>query len=176
MSEGCSIRPVALSDLPTILEWRNHSNVRRFMFTQHDITLQEHTAWFERANQDNTRRLLIVEERQRPIGYVQFSQVRIGGVADWGFYTSPEAPKGTGRKLGVAALNHAFGVLRLYKVRGQVIESNTASIAFHKALGFKKEDVPHEQQYVQGKHHNIIYFGLLRREWELASSHPEYTL
>lgn len=175
MSEVCCIRPVALPDLPTILAWRNHPDVRRFMFTQHEISLQEHTAWFEKTSHVDTRRLLIVEEKHIPIGYVQFSQVRMGGVADWGFYASPDAPKGAGRKLGIAALNHAFGVLGLHKVCGQAIEENTASIGFHQALGFKQEGVLREQKYIQEKYQDVICFGLLAHEWALTSPHQEYT-
>lgn len=170
MTELCSIRSLGLSDLSMVLVWRNHPNIRQFMFTQHEITLEEHTAWFQKASRDNMRSLLIVEEKEQPIGYVQFSHVSNGGVADWGFYVAPGSPQGTGRKLGATALNHAFGVLNLHKVCGQAIEHNAASIGFHQALSFRQEGVLREQQRIGDTYHNIICFGLLAREWTLAST------
>lgn len=151
-----------------VLAWRNHPDIRAFMLTQHEINLEEHYSWFRKASLDSTRRLLIVEERDEPLGYVQFSGVVEGGVADWGFYARPQALKGAGRKLGAAALNFAFGALNIHKVCGQAIADNEASIALHRRLGFVEEGVLRDQQRVNGSYHSLICFGLLKHEWQLA--------
>ena len=166
MSNSCRIRTMTLDDLPMVLDWRNHPDVRRFMFSHHEISLEEHRNWFTKACDDATRRILIVEDGQAPIGYVQFSNVASGGVADWGFYARPDAPKGTGRKLGATALNHAFGSLNLHKVFGQAIEINQISIEFHKRLGFTQEGVLRDQRRIHGEYHTLICFGLLAHEWQ----------
>lgn len=166
MAENLQIRSMAEKDLTMVLAWRNHPEVRRFMFTQHEISLTEHTQWFMRVVQDNTRRLLIVQEQGSPIGYVQFSNVELGGVADWGFYARPDAPKGTGRKLGTLALGHAFGQLKLHKVCGQAIDTNQASIRFHERLGFKREGVLRDQKRINDQYQTLICFGLLADEWQ----------
>lgn len=154
-----------------VLAWRNHPDVRRFMFTQHEIGLDEHRSWFAKASLDASRRLLIVEDAKQAIGYVQFSQVTEGGIADWGFFARPDALKGTGRKLGMMALNHAFGHLKLHKVCGQAIAGNNASIAFHQRLGFTLEGVLRDQQRIDGVYHNLQFYGLLASEW-----HPGKTI
>lgn len=166
MLEACLIRKVTDEDLQMVLAWRNHADVRRYMFTQHEIGLDEHRNWFAKANQDPSRSLLIVEEDKQAIGYVQFSKVENGGVANWGFYVRPDAPQGTGRKLGVMALNHAFGPLKLHKVCGQAIATNQASIAFHQHLGFALEGVLRDQQRINGTYYNLHCFGLLSLEWQ----------
>lgn len=157
---------MTLDDLPMVLDWRNHPDVRRFMFSQHEISLDEHRHWFAKACDDANRRLLIVEDGQVPIGFVQFSNVASGGVADWGFYARPDGPKGAGRKLGTTALTHAFGLLNLHKVCGQAIESNQVSIEFHKRLGFIQEGVLRDQQRINSEYHTLICFGLLAQEWQ----------
>jgi UDP-4-amino-4,6-dideoxy-N-acetyl-beta-L-altrosamine N-acetyltransferase len=166
MTENLLIRSMTEDDLPMVLTWRNHPEVRRYMFTQHEISLAEHTQWFMRVVQDNTRRLLIVQEQGSPIGYVQFSNVEPGGVADWGFYARPEASKGTGSKLGVSALDHAFGQLKLHKVCGQAIDTNQASIRFHERWGFKREGVLRDQKRMNEQYQTLICFGLLAHEWQ----------
>ena len=166
MTENLLIRSMTEDDLPMVLTWRNHPEVRRYMFTQHEISLAEHTQWFMRVAQDNTRRLLIVQEQGSPIGYVQFSNVEPGGVADWGFYARPEASKGTGSKLGVSALDHAFGQLKLHKVCGQAIDTNQASIRFHERWGFKREGVLRDQKRMNEQYQTLICFGLLAHEWQ----------
>lgn len=168
MSKLCTVRPLVIEDLPLVLSWRNHSNVRQYMITQHEITLEEHQKWFARCSQDSTRSLLMVEEMGIPIGYVQFSGVSAGGVADWGFYANPDAPKGTGRKIGKTALNHAFNELQLHKVCGQALAFNNGSISFHQRLGFAKEGILRDQHQLHGIYHDLICFGLIRHEW-----HPD---
>jgi UDP-4-amino-4,6-dideoxy-N-acetyl-beta-L-altrosamine N-acetyltransferase len=145
------------------------------MFTQHEISLDEHRNWFAKASQDSTRRLLIVEEGQHPIGYVQFSNVFNRGIADWGFYARPDVPKGSGRKLGATALDYAFGALNLHKVCGQAINSNQASIAFHKRLGFTQEGVLRDQRRIGCEYHTVICFGLLEHEWHYKAFIKENT-
>ena len=166
MIEFCHIRAVTAGDLPMVLAWRNHPDVRRFMFTQHEIGLDEHSNWFAKASLDASRRLLIVEDAKQAFAYVQFSQVAEGGIADWGFYARPDTSKGTGKKLGITALNYAFSELKLHKVCGQSIQGNKASIAFHQRMGFTQEGVLRDQQRIEGGYHNLYCFGLLADEWQ----------
>ncbi len=148
-----------------VLAWRNHPSVRGFMLTQHEITLEEHRKWFARVKLDETRQQLIVMDGMVPLGFVQFISVSQAGIADWGFYVRPDAPKGSGTKLGQAALMHAFKVLGLHKVCGQAIESNAASIAFHQKMGFLEEGRLRDQQRMGDRYQTLVCFGLLAREW-----------
>lgn len=163
--ENCRIRDMLAADLERVLAWRNHPEVRRYMLKQREIQMAEHCSWFERAMSDQSRRLLIVEEGETPLGFVQFSNVAPSAAADWGFYAAPEAPKGSGRKLGICALHFAFGTLQLHKVCGQTLSFNEASIRFHLGLGFQQEGVLREQHQINNIYHDLIRFGLLSNEW-----------
>lgn len=167
MFEACTVRALTVNDLPMVLAWRNHPDVRGYMLTQHTISLEEHRCWFARVQGDESRRQLIVSENGSPFGFVQLSSVSWGGVADWGFYIRPDAPKGSGRKMGHVTLNYAFHELGLHKVCGQAIESNAVSIAFHQKLGFIEEGRLREQKRIEGNYHTLICFGLLAKAWHL---------
>ena len=160
-----SIRSMTGDDLKLVLAWRNHPKIRENMFSQHEISWDEHRRWFERACADPLRRLLLVEDAGIPIGFVQLSGVRSGGSAEWGFYVAPDAGSGAGRKLGSAALQLAFGDLKLHKMCGQALDFNHASIRFHEAAGFKREGVLREQHQRGDSYHDIVLFGMLRSEW-----------
>lgn len=162
------VRPMVEADLGKVLTWRNDPKVRNFMFSRHEIGVQEHHAWFERVQREGTRELLIVERAEAPIGFVQFSSRLAGSVAEWGFYTAPDASKGSGHLLGRAALRHSFETLNLHKVCGQALSSNEASIALHRSLGFALEGVLREQCLIDGLRPDLLCFGILKTEW---SSH-----
>lgn len=153
------------ADLDCVLAWRNHPQVSSFMLSQQRISMDEHRAWFERACADRHRRLLIVETDDSRLGFVQFHGVEPGGVSDWGFYAAPDAPKGSGRMLGRAALGYAFDALELHKVCGQALAFNEASIRLHLALGFQREGTLRDQHHCGDGYHDLILFGLISNEW-----------
>ena len=160
------IRPMVHADLELVLTWRNHPDVRRYMYTQHEITLAEHQRWFERSLPDPKKHLLVFEVNHQPLGFVNFNETRIGGIADWGFYVAPDAPKGSGRQLGRAALIHAFTQLKLHKVNGQALAYNQRSIQFHQSLGFQQEGILRDQHFDGERYHQVNCFGLLGHEWQ----------
>lgn len=170
MSESSSlrsqIRPMVHADLALVLAWRNDPDVRRYMYSQHEITLVEHQQWFEHTLTDPKKHLMIFEVNHQALGFVNFNERVNGGIADWGFYAAPDAPKGSGRQLGRAALSHAFTQLKLHKVCGQALAYNERSVQFHQSLGFQQEGILRDQHFDGEHYYNVICFGLLCHEWQ----------
>jgi UDP-4-amino-4,6-dideoxy-N-acetyl-beta-L-altrosamine N-acetyltransferase len=159
------LRLMIASDLERVLNLRNHPEVRRYMLTQHEISIEEHALWFERASQNENIRLLIFDVDKVCMGFLQLAITNSPGVANWGFYLAPDAPKGMGRRLGNAALSRAFEVENFHKICGQTLDYNQPSIEFHKSLGFTQESILQQQHYVGENYHDLICFGLLKSEW-----------
>lgn len=160
------IRVMTSDDLEQVLDWRNHLDVRSHMYTQHKITFNEHKRWFEQAAQNPSKHLLIFEADGIPLGFVSFNQLDKSPIVDWGFYTAPHAPKGSGARLGRVAINYAFIELELHKVCGQVLASNERSIRFHEKLGFHKEGLLRDQYFNGRLYCDVLCFGLLVSEWQ----------
>ena len=160
------LRPMEAKDLELVLVWRNHPAVRRFMYTTHLISPEEHARWFERSKHQTGVWLLIYERAGSPTGFVNISESRCPHVADWGFYLAPDAGKGTGQALGTETLKYAFESLQLHKLCGQALGFNKRSIHFHEKLGFVREGVLREQHF-DGEHFfDVFCFGLLASEWK----------
>lgn len=164
MTQSC-LRRMTEADLALVREWRNARQVRNFMLTQKEITLQEHVAWFASASKNPARALLIFEVGGRPAGHMNFKIDLSDEIADWGFYAAPGAPKGTGLAMGKHALEYGFATLRLRKICGQVLDFNAASRKMHESLGFACEGVLREQKQVNGVWRDLVCYGLLVREW-----------
>lgn len=159
------LRPMTETDLEQVLHWRNHPEVRRYMYTTHEIGLDEHRKWFGQASMNPAVDLMIYEVEGQGVGFVNITRTRSPDVADWGFYLAPDAPRGTGRSLGNQALSNAFGPLGLHKICGQALGFNERSIAFHKALGFTQEGRLRDQHFDGTEFHDVVCFGLLKHEW-----------
>lgn len=164
-----SARRMSENDLEYVLAWRNHPDIRRFMLSQHEITIAEHRAWFDRASREVTRALLVIEEHGQPRGCVIFSGVQKNAIAEWSFYSAPGNPAGSGTRICSAALGFAFSELELHKVAGQVLDFNLASICVHQRLGFTQEGNLREHCLINGVHHDLLCFGVLRAEWMAIS-------
>lgn len=160
-----STRPMTKEDLEQVLSWRNHQDIRRYMYSQHEISIEEHARWFSFASQDPKRHLLVFEINGIPHGFFQINQISTDGIADWGFYAAPDAPRGTGRVLGKAALHFAFEKLKLNKLCGQTLVCNERSINIHLSLGFQREGFLRKQHFDGEQYHDVVCFGLLASEW-----------
>jgi len=159
------VRPMTRTDLNRILEWRNHPDVRPFMYTTAEITPEEHSAWFAKTSADPKVHLLIFEINGQPLGFVSFREDTNPEIAEWGFYMAPNAPRGNGRLFGQTALAYAFEALGFQKVCGEALAGNTRSIKFHERLGFNRERVTKNRHFDGEKHHDVAYYGLVKHDW-----------
>lgn len=168
MTPSTTLRPLQEADLSLVRQWRNHPDVRRYMYTQHEITETEHWDWFKRSHEDPRRHHMLAESKGYPFGFVSLQlEDAESHRATWGFYLAPEAARGSGQALGNAALAYAFDQLGLHKLCGEALASNQRSLAFHERLGFTRESHLRDHHFDGHTYHDVIGFGLLRSEWQL---------
>lgn len=156
------LRPMELYDLNKVLAWRNSPQVRQWMIDSQEITPDSHAAWFQRTRATANRELLIAEAEGNAIGFVQFSRLQDDGCAEWGFYTAPGAPKGSGTILGKLALEYAFRTLDLHRLVGRTLPHNFASIRFHEKFSFRRQSA----QATGDSPVPLLSFELDRATWE----------
>jgi UDP-4-amino-4,6-dideoxy-N-acetyl-beta-L-altrosamine N-acetyltransferase len=160
-----AVRPLVVQDADNVLAWRNHEDVRQFMYTSHVISPEEHQRWMERVIAEDRYHGRIVEIDQRPIGVVTFKRSADPAVAEWGFYLVPGSLPGDGNFFGQAALEHAFSSLALRKICGEALGYNVRSQNFHRRLGFAEEGRRRAQFKVMDECHDVILFGLSADEF-----------
>lgn len=152
------------ADLEQVLAWRNHPKVRQYMYSQNEISFDEHVSWFNRASADPHRHLLILKIDDQSQGYVSF-HTNGAGAAVWGFYLAPDAPKGTGRMLGNAATRYAFEEIGLERIWGEVLPDNQASQKFHLSQGFVLESILPDKQVGPQTIRHVRQYLLTRDAW-----------
>lgn len=167
-----SLRKIEENDLELMLRWRNHPSVRSSMFSQSVIALEQHKLWFERESEKNDSEwLMFIDKGNTPRGVVYFTEMnRVSRNAFWGFYAAPDAPPGTGTKMGREALEHYFGALGFHKLNAEVLESNERSYRLHRKLGFRVEGVLRENYFGQLGYEDITYLGIINHEWKSMKS------
>lgn len=134
------------------------------MFSQSVIELEEHKAWFKRVSMENDSLwLLYLEAEGIPRGIVYFTNVdRSTRHAFWGFYAAPDAPPGTGTKMGNEALDFFFNRLGFHKLNADVLESNERSHFFHSKLGFQVESIFYNHYLGSEGYESVTRFALIK--------------
>ncbi len=85
-------------------------------------------------------------------------------------------PARRGQGFGAEALrlllSYAFDELNLYRVQLTVFSYNPGAIRLYEKLGFAREGVLREAIHRDGARHDMLVYGLLRREWEAHQAGP----
>lgn len=161
------IRPIVEDDLGLMLSWRNAPEVRRHMYTRHEISLAEHQAWWARTRERSDQRYFIYEFQGAPLGVVGFTAVDpVNQNASWAFYAAPDAPRGTGSRMEFLALDFAFAELGLHKLYCEVLASNPAVVRLHQKFGFQHEGVFRQQHRYESTFIDVHRLGILVDEWK----------
>ena len=122
----------------------------------------EHVAWFERKEAAGEAPW-VFEIDSIPLGFVQFDKTDCPDTVEWGFYVAPDATKGTGQRLGIAAISYIFKREVINQVIGQVTPDNLRSQRFHERLGFHRMSSVASQESSSAT--PLISFSLSRSEW-----------
>lgn len=162
---GC-LREIRPQELEKMLSWRNAPSVRANMYTRHEISLEEHRAWWDRIQSSTDHKYFMYEFESTPLGIVSFNGIdQANQTSSWAFYASPEAPKGTGSKMEYLAVDHAFRVIQLHKLTCEVLAFNTPVIRLHEKFGFKVEGIFREQHKIENVFVDIYRLGILSSDW-----------
>lgn len=86
-----------------------------------------------------------------------FLAIGIGEPTAWG--------KGYGSEAMMLILNYAFNELSLHRVGLNVISTNARAIALYEKMGFVHEGTQREWGVRDGQRFDLVYYGILRREW-----------
>lgn len=161
------LRPVGEGDLAAMLSWRNAPAVRKNMYNRHEISLDEHLAWWAKICGSDRHAYLVYELAGSALGIVAFSNIDPRNRnAEWAFYAAPDAPKGVGSRMEFLALEHAFSSLALHKLRCEVLDFNVPVIRLHEKFGFKTEGVFRDEHMVDGTFVAVHRLGMLATEWQ----------
>jgi len=151
-----------------VLAWRNSPAVRQHMYTTHQISEQEHKAWFERIITDPEVRWFIHEnadnEPDGVVGFTRYDKSRQS--ACWGFYLGEKRQSGDGLLLGIDGLDAAFSMLNLSKLNAEVLEGNEKSLAFHRRLGFVEEGPLKNYHRENSTSKNLYRFVIFPHTWQ----------
>jgi UDP-4-amino-4,6-dideoxy-N-acetyl-beta-L-altrosamine N-acetyltransferase len=162
------LRDLVPADSHHLFTWRNLPDIRRWMYTDHEIARHEHDRWFEAVSRDPSRKYWIVELEGHPVGLANLADIAPAHrKATWAYYLADPAVRGRGIGAYVEflVLEHVFSELKLGKLWCEVLVDNKGVIKLHETFGFKREALFREHVWKGGVAQDVVGLGLLAADW-----------
>lgn len=150
------------ADLDAMRVWRNHPQVREVSLTQHEITADEHAAWWARTREDASRRVLIYERDGEPSGVVTFFDLDADARSGWwGYYLDNAGLEARGALFPAwiaiqrEAVAYARDELKLRTLDAETLADNEAVVGFNTRQRFV--EVGRSAQRIGGRGVAVIH-------------------
>lgn len=163
-----ALRPILAADKDRILHWRNAPHVAEYMYTNHEISQDEHDAWFARALSREDARYWIIEVDGEGIGLASVYGIdAVNSRCSWAFYIGDQEAQGRGVGAFVEywVLRYVFEVLRLNKLCCEVIASNLKIWQMHLRFGFVREGLLRDHIRRGDGFLDVVVLSILQSEW-----------
>lgn len=153
-----------------ILDIRNETNIRKNMYTSHEISIDEHFSWIERLKKREDIKFYAVIFDGKIVGGVSLSNIDIlHKRADWAFYLSETSHgRGIGAALEYKFVSFAFDNFSIEKLNCEVISFNDRVVRLHEKFGFQIEGVRRAHVLRDGESHDAVFLGITKQEWRNA--------
>lgn len=161
------LRPIALDDAEITLGWRQGDRAR--MLQRGAQTVEQQSAWIA-SKLESGELNFIIEYRDRAVGMIALHDLSQGhrsaqlgrlliGEEEW----VGKAPVAFEAELLLC--DHAFEVLKLHKIYGDVMEENHGMLKTRLYLGYKQDGILRHHYVYDGEYKNTVAFSLLEDEY-----------
>lgn len=152
-----------------IRDIRNEANVRKWMYTDHLIDLNEHLSWINKLKKDDKQKVFVVLDGKNPLGVVSLSAFDIANrKTDWAFYLTESVRGGIGAAIEYEFINFVFDSLGMEKLNCEVIEGNDTVLKLHKKFLFREEGYRRSNIIKDNARIGIYFLGLTKEDWVLG--------
>ncbi len=125
-----------LQEKEMILECRNYPEIRKWMYNQHEIKLEEHLSFIESLKSEKDKLYFLVKKEDEFIGVIDFTQLVEKKSVHMGIYSNPNL-NGNGRLLLNKIIEYSFNDLKVEKIFSEVFIENEKAYNLYKKFNFK---------------------------------------
>jgi len=178
-SEMIYLRDVQPEDEDRVRLWRNLREVSNYMFTDHEISREEHRTWFSRVLVKDHCHYWIVVAKGMDVGTACiFNLNSIHRRAHWACYIANVGSRGhgIGSVVQFHILTHVFEQMAYHKLCCEALTTNKVALRMYDQVGFRQEGYLREHIIKGGKARDVVLLAMLRRDWALHKPRIEDAL
>lgn len=120
--------------LSMVLEWRNHIDVRHWMLSDDEISMENHLQFVESLKNRGDKRYFLVQREDGYIGVIDFTDITQNS-AEIGIYANLQM-RGVGEALMHALIEYGFSTLGVKMLVATVFTDNERAKHLYKKFDF----------------------------------------
>ena len=131
---------MSLDEKKMVLSWRNHSEIKKWMYTDDNINLDSHLSFINSLRNIKEKQYMVVKKDNQYMGVIDFYNIdNSTKECEFGLYANPfEKIAGVGRVLEEICIKYAFEFLKLTKLKLEVFEDNKKARNLYKKYMFQE--------------------------------------
>ena len=164
------LKSITKNDIEMIRNWRNSPEVSAYMYSDSIITIDQQEKWFEKIRNEKNSIYWVIEYNGRNLGLASLTGIdKTLSSCYWAFYLGDLSVRGggIGAKIEYNILEYVFNVLKLNKLRCEVLVNNDKVIRMHEKYGFRREAYYREHCIKNGQKLDVVGLAILQTEWLL---------
>lgn len=122
--------------LSMVLEWRNHIDVRRWMLSDDEISMENHLQFVKSLKNRADKRYFLVQREDAYIGVIDFTDITQNS-AEIGIYANPQM-RGVGEVLMHALIEYGFSTLGVKILVATVFTDNERAKHLYEKFDFRE--------------------------------------
>lgn len=174
------LRTLAPADLEHLNDWAEDPFLDRMVGSEllrtYKHVYDKHPSFYDACLNDPTQVVLVIMAvgvtepwGKKPLGLVRLFNIHL--IEGYAFLETMLADmralrRGMGVEAGKLICAYGLDVLGLHRIEAKVYEYNRLSINSLKRHGFRQEGVLRKAGYHDGRHYDVVVFGILREELE----------
>ncbi|MDD2357038.1 MAG: UDP-4-amino-4,6-dideoxy-N-acetyl-beta-L-altrosamine N-acetyltransferase [Thiovulaceae bacterium] len=127
---------LTLKEKEKVLSWRNHPDIKKWMYNDKDITLKEHLEFIESLKSRVDKRYFLVQQNDEDIGVIDLTNITSDDL-EIGLYANP-SQRGVGNILMRVIIDYSFGKLHVKKIFAEVFSENSKASHLYQKHGFSQ--------------------------------------
>ena len=162
----CNFINLSKDEALKIREWRNHEDIRKWMYNDSIIGEEEHLSFIQGLKDKPGTGYWLVKKGGTEFGVLDITRIDFRNRnAHIGIYGNPETRmEGRGKVLAEAMKKLAFEELKMHTIHLEVIEDNDRAMKFYEKTGLRKEGVLKEFVFKDGLWKDVMIMGMTEDE------------
>ncbi len=127
---------LSIDEKKMVLNWRNHPDIRKWMYTQDEISLENHLNFIESLKTREDKLYFVVKKDENYIGVIDFYNFK-NDSCEFGLYSNPDM-FGVGKIMMSEIIDYVFNTLNSNLLIAEVFADNERAIHLYKKFNFKE--------------------------------------
>ncbi|QCW04585.1 GNAT family N-acetyltransferase [Natrinema pallidum] len=162
-----ALRPIEEADLEFLQAQVNDPTIWRSIGRSRPLNGEQERDFFDNVICGDDTVDLLIGVDSTPIGTIGLFEFDWEArTAEIGYWIAPDHhDRGYGTEATECVVEYAFDQLGLHRIAAHVFEFNDPSQRLLETVGFTKEGVHRDADFVDGEYQDVYWYGLLEDEW-----------